>query len=101
MSEGEQIFGRIVRARDLSRRTKDVLDEVVATGEGKIIVRSGHMVARLQPINEAMLLDELLEDASGFTAQRAQGLRDIDGGRVFTVEEVKARRGGAAAQAAG
>lgn len=52
-----------VNARDLARKTADVLDEVEKTGRPTLVVRNGRPVAALVAIDEAELEDFVLASA--------------------------------------
>jgi|1185.fasta_scaffold648468_1 prevent-host-death family protein len=63
-----------VSARDLGRKTADVLDEVEQTGRPTLVVRNGRPVAALVPVNEADLEDFILATAPEYLA--AMGAAD-------------------------
>lgn len=57
-----------VSARDLGRRTADVLDEVERTGRPALVIRNGRPVAALVPVDEADLEDFILATAPEYLA---------------------------------
>ena len=52
-----------VTARDLARKTADVLDDVEKSGRPALVVRNGRPVAALVPIDETELEDFVLASA--------------------------------------
>lgn len=63
-----------VNARDLARRTADILDDVEKTGRPALVVRNGRPVAALVAIDEAELEDFVLASAPEY----ARGMREAN-----------------------
>jgi antitoxin (DNA-binding transcriptional repressor) of toxin-antitoxin stability system len=49
-------FHKTTTIRQLSRRTKDILEEVASTGVGFIVVRNGDALARIVPLDDNPLM---------------------------------------------
>lgn len=63
-----------VNARDLARKTADILDEVEKTGRPALVVRNGRPVAALVAIDEGELEDFVLASAPEY----ARGMQEAN-----------------------
>jgi antitoxin (DNA-binding transcriptional repressor) of toxin-antitoxin stability system len=77
-----------VNARDLSRRTASILDEVTATGRPWLVLRRGQPVAALVAIDPDELEDWVLANAPAFVRSMRQADADLQAGRVHAVDAV-------------
>lgn len=70
-----------VNIRELSRKTGEVVEEVVTTGRPTLVTRHGRVVAALVPIDEEALEDFVLANAPEFVASMAEADEDLRAGR--------------------
>jgi prevent-host-death family protein len=70
-----------VDARDLARKTDEVLDEVERTGRPTLVMRNGRPVAALVAIDEAGLEDFVLATAPEYVRGMKEANAALAGGK--------------------
>lgn len=70
-----------VNIRELSRKTGEVVEEVVNTGRPALVTRHGRVVAALVAVDAEALEDFVLANAPEFVASMAEADEDLRAGR--------------------
>lgn len=83
-------FMGAITARELGRRTAEMLDEVERTRRPVVLFRNGRPVAALVALDEDKLGDYILANAPAFVASLDQADEDARRGRLRPVAEVLA-----------
>jgi prevent-host-death family protein len=83
-------FVAAITARELGRRTAEMLDEVERTRRPMVLFRNGRPVAALVALDEDKLGGYILANAPGFVASLDEADEDARQGRLRPVAEVLA-----------
>jgi prevent-host-death family protein len=77
-----------VNARDLARKTADVLDEVEKTGRPTLVVRNGRPVAALVAIDESEREDFVLASAPEYVRGMKQANAALAAGTIREADDL-------------
>jgi antitoxin (DNA-binding transcriptional repressor) of toxin-antitoxin stability system len=77
-----------ITARKLSRETSSVIDRIVETGDPMLVIRGGHPVAALVPVDAERVEDVALATAPRFAASLARADEAAEAGETSTLDEI-------------
>ncbi len=81
----------LIPARDLTRRTREVLDEVERTGRVTIVTRQGRPAVAIIPIDAKDLEDFVLAGAREYLNAMNEADQDLAQGLTRSLDDVHAR----------